>query len=339
MTNPPASPPLSRVMADNERVVRLFSRYIEENPRLLDAKMVTKLASDCQVPTDEAFFHLLSAGLGLDGAENREDRAFERDYLRIGVQKRDPKRYEDDLYRRLIDFPVLRSARWETATATYAPYEIFACGHPIFTPDFREIPQIGYFDAEFSFPCIAEDGQEWMAVKPNEIETMREPIALARGDVLTLGLGLGYYALHASEREEVSSLTVVERDEAVIRLFKDHILPQFPHREKVKIVRADAFEYLESGMGGARYDEIFADLWHDASDGLPLYFRIRRAARKYPATHFSYWIEPSLLSLLRSMLYRKLKESGQIAKIAERDLKKILSDDFLQTLDPDKVGF
>lgn len=40
-----------------------------------------------------------------------------------------------------------------------------------------------------------EDGQEWMAIKPNEIETMRQPIARAAGQVVAFGLGMGYYAL------------------------------------------------------------------------------------------------------------------------------------------------
>lgn len=77
-----------------------------------------------------------------------------------------------------------------------------------------------------------EDGQEWMAIKPNEIETMRQPIARAAGQVVAFGLGMGYYAFMVSEKPEVKTLTIVERDENVIALFREHILPQFPKRRR-----------------------------------------------------------------------------------------------------------
>ena len=55
----------------------------------------------------------------------------------------------------------------------------------------------------------------------------------AHGRVLTFGLGLGYFTYHAAENPEVESVTVVDISPDVIALFKEQILPQFPHKEKV----------------------------------------------------------------------------------------------------------
>ena len=46
-----------------------------------------------------------------------------------------------------------------------------------------------------------------------------------------------------SEKENVETVTVVDTNEDVIRLFKKYILPQFKNAHKIKIIAADAFEY------------------------------------------------------------------------------------------------
>lgn len=90
------------------------------------------------------------------------------------------------------------------------------------TKEGRQIPQIGFFDTEFMFPALLENDRIWMTITPNEIETMKEPVDGAFGHVLTFGLGLGYYACMVSEKENVESVTVVDMNEDVIRLFKKY---------------------------------------------------------------------------------------------------------------------
>ena len=59
-----------------------------------------------------------------------------------------------------------------------------------------------------------------MLITPNEIETMKKSISEATGNVLTYGLGLGYYAYMVSMKENVESVTIVEKDKEIIDLFK-----------------------------------------------------------------------------------------------------------------------
>lgn len=325
---------LQTVMHQNGIITYAYSRYLNHTPRFLTPDMVRGLARDCDVSIEEAFLSLFSASCGLDTDTNRAHRELERLYLRRGVRCLDPKVYQSDLYYRTVRFPTQASGRWEMKEGFYAPFEPFVCNHPVVTEDFREIPQIGYFCEEFRFPAILENGIEWMTVTPNEIETMRAPIKAARGKVLTLGLGLGYFAFCACEKADVESVTVVERDADVIGLFCEYLLPQFPHKEKLHIVQGDAFDYMES-LTPDRFDYLFADLWHDPSDGLPMYLRLRRieCARNLQAV--DYWIEPSLLSLLRHMVYDKITDPDAPMQLHGVPAQEFLTDAFLKKLAPD----
>jgi SAM-dependent methyltransferase len=200
------------------------------------------------------------------------------------------------------------------------------------TRELCEIPQLGYFDVEFPFPAILENGIEWMTITPNEVETMREPIAKCRGRVLTLGLGLGYFAFHASEKDEVERVVVVERSRDVIEIFKTYLLPQFPHGDKIEIVETDAFEYMQKEMPRGKFDYVFADLWHDASDGLEMYRKLKKYEILAPSTEFDYWIEPSLLSLLRHIIYRRITDEKEPLNLGGLPPETVLTDDFLRKL-------
>ena len=123
--------------------------------------------------------------------------------------------------------------------------------------------------------------------------------------------------------------TNIERDPDVIALFKEHILPQFPHKEKIKLLQADAFAYMEKELPKASFDYIFADLWHDASDGLEMYMRLKRLEGNIPT---DYWIEDSLLSYLRGMVFEKLCDPTSPLMISGVRYEELLSNEFLRTL-------
>ncbi|MNP21405.1 spermidine synthase [compost metagenome] len=137
-----------------------------------------------------------------------------------------------------------------------------------------------------------------MTITPNEIETIREAVDQAFGNVLTFGLGLGYYAYMISEQDHVDSITVVEMNEDVIELFNKYVLPQFRNAGKIKIIKADAFEYAEQHLTPGKYDFVFTDLWHDVSDGIDMYLRMKKFEQQSPDTIFTYWIEKSILCYL-----------------------------------------
>ena len=174
--------------------------------------------------------------------------------------------------------------------------------------DGTEIVPLGFFPEPFPFLAVLEGGNEWMTLTPVDMDTSQEAISRARGRVITFGLGLGYFAFHASEKEEVSELTVIEKNPEVIRLFCEVLLPHFPHKEKIRIIEGDAFRYAEEEMPLYGYDFAFVDTWRDVSDGLPMYLRMKKAESKNPNCTFTYWIEDFILSHLRSLVFEEIYE-------------------------------
>ncbi|MDY2602274.1 MAG: hypothetical protein SOW23_10870, partial [Eubacteriales bacterium] len=96
------------------------------------------------------------------------------------------------------------------------------------------------------------------------------------------------------------SVTVVERDPDVLSLFEKHLLPQFPQKHKLRLVRDDAFHYARETLPAVHADTAFCDLWHDAADGLPAYLQMKALETEAPGTRFDYWIEPTLLLYLEN---------------------------------------
>ena len=125
---------------------------------------------------------------------------------------------------------------------------------------------------------------------------MAAPLGRASGNVLTYGLGLGYFAFHASGKDTVTRVDVVERDEKVIELFEKYLLPQFPHSGKIRVICADALDFARERAAG--YDYIFADIWHDPSDGVPLYRRLKEYESCAPGARFDYWCEDTIIHYL-----------------------------------------
>ena len=181
---------------------------------------------------------------------------------------------------------------FELGYASYRPYELFVADDLRAYPDGAVLPVLGYFTQPFAYPVLTENGREWMTAAPNEINTIRPAAEAAHGRVLTLGLGLGYFAFHALLNPRVERVTAVERSSDAIRLFRERILPAFPRPERLTILQADAFAAAPALYQSGQYDFVFADLWHDAADGLPMYERLKRM--EVPGPEYRYWIEKTL---------------------------------------------
>jgi spermidine synthase len=65
---------------------------------------------------------------------------------------------------------------------------------------------------------------------------------LVPGDILVGGLGLGYLATHLSRREDITSITVIEKYADVIDMVKPYI-----DNNKLTVVGADIFTWEPTG--------------------------------------------------------------------------------------------
>ena len=171
--------------------------------------------------------------------------------------------------------------------------------------NYGETSLIGISKEGYRYLTLSKNNNIWMCITPNEIETMAPHILKAKGNVITFGLGLGYYAYKVAEKKEVRSVTIIERDKEIISLFKKYLLPLFPHKDKITIIEEDAFNYIKKD-GLRDYDYAFFDLWHNAEDGLPMYLKIKEL-KIIPPT--GYWIEESLICMYRRCLLTVIEES------------------------------
>ena len=317
---------LEKTFELNFRLTRLYANYLEHYNEIINREMIDALCGDGEIEVKDGLVAILCQIFGLDIDGTQDERTLIRSYITPSVRVMDADRYRNNPYYVNVKIPEVKKGRWELKKEKYPAYRGVIASDIIFD-GFREIPPLGFFKEDFEFPAVLEDGNEWMTLTPVDLDTSDEAIERAHGKVVTFGLGLGYYAYMVSCKESVESITVVEKSEDVIALFKEFILPQFSHPEKVKIVNADAFEYAKHTMPAEGFDVAFVDTWRDASDGAPMYERMKALEHLSPSTEFLYWIENFLISRLRALRFADIMdkldsgeemEYAQIVKELER---------------------
>lgn len=234
---------------------------------------------------------LLAGMLGLDIAENHDHRSLYTNHLLNSLSHEDPSVFNDNPYLKEIHWDCMRHGSISSRMLHYEPYELFPCGDLSINADGILRAPIGFFQTRWEYPALIENDQIWMSITPNEIITMERSLRQLHGTILVLGLGMGYFTFMATRIPGVEHITVVELNLDTIEFFTRNILPQIPYRDKLTILHGDAIDYLQKG---GKYDCIYADIWHDVGDGLPLYKRIRSLESLWPDTHFDYWIRPSM---------------------------------------------
>ena len=227
----------------NNNAAWSMSEYMNETPCAITEGLMKEADPEGELPEELLYAAFMAGFCGIS-----EDDTTINGYFQDAVHMLETTKYIDNLYLKNIKFPDTATRHWKFTHYSYRPYEAFICNDIDIDMNLREVPQIGFFRERFAYPAVEQDGREWMAVKPSEIETMREPIEEATGRVVTCGLGLGYFAYMVSEKPDVTSVDIVERSEEAITLFEEHILPQFPNKGKIRIIRCDAFEFLSENM-------------------------------------------------------------------------------------------
>lgn len=107
---------------------------------------------------------------------------------------------------------------------------------------------------------LTRHGSTWMSVTPFELESQEIGVRFAHGHVLIFGLGLGWSAAASAMNENVTAVTVVERDEDVLALHRDlKIFDQLPPegRAKLRIAQGDAYDYVPD----MPVDILMPDIW------------------------------------------------------------------------------
>ena len=300
--NPTLKSQIEELFDNNElslSISDLFS-YCLENRFSIDPKEVQILKEKYHASSLDIYKDKLLEFLELD--EN-EDEDIDR-YFLSSINVADINKYLSNPYYQNIKINNVKFAKYELGLDHYLPYELFPYNDmKIEQGSFIELNSMSFFEKDFSFISLNYKGKTWMSITPNEIETMEESIKSAHDKVLVCGLGLGYYPYMISLKDNVKEITIVENDKNIINIFNEYILPQFEHKEKIKIIESDALEYLKNEED---YDYAFIDLWHNPLDGVESYLKCKRLEKDNK--EYSYWIESSLIALLRRCMFTLIKE-------------------------------
>lgn len=208
-----------------------------------------------------------------------------------------------------IKIPEKSIGKWRFATDRYAPYQAFAYRDIEVNKGLEEKTHLGFFEVTFSFPVVMQEDRVWMSITPHEIETMQQAINEAQGVVAVMGLGLGYFPFMIAQKESVKKIIIFEKDKEVISLFSQHLLAQFPNKEKITIIEADAVNDFSACVQKSNPNYVFIDVWQGVDDGLPIFVKLKMEERIFPNTRFRYWIEKSLLAMTRRIIITILEEA------------------------------
>ena len=236
--------------------------------------------------------------------------SFFMDWIAAESRVLDVKEFNNNPYIKNIDFKNRQQGDFELRYHDMMPYELEIYNVPKRLEETPvDIPRVCCFTEKFEYPVIIQKSIQstWMSVSPNEVFTMERPIKRAKGKVLTLGCGMGYFAYMASLKDEVESVTIVEFAQSVIDLFEMFLLPQFENKEKITIVKADAIEYMQNLEDG-KFNYCFADIWIGINDIQP-YFAVKEIGRKFRKTLMEYWIEDSFATLLSGYVWLEIMKS------------------------------
>lgn len=144
---------------------------------------------------------------------------------------------------------------------------------------------------------LLDDSDRWngciMSDTPMEKRTNRKFIIDAHGDVFIAGLGIGLIVLPLQEKEEVKSITILEKNPEIIEL----VGKQLPLNDKVTIVQGDVFEY--EFPRGTKFDCLYFDIWNyvnsDVWEEMKMlkrrYLKYRRARKENPNSFTRCWAE------------------------------------------------
>lgn len=164
-------------------------------------------------------------------------------------------------------------------------------------------------------PILLHGDETWMSLTPLEVESQTIGLALSRGHVVIMGLGMGWAAAAAALRDEVTRVTVVERDDDVLALHRElDLFAQLPEpaRAKLRIVRGDALEW----RGDAPVDLLMPDIWLPlVNDGRVE--EVRRMQDNVQAEAIYFWGQELEIARHARAAGRELDDAGIAATIAD----------------------
>ena len=149
----------------------------------------------------------------------------------------------------------------------------------------------GVLDGDFKSAQIMEEGKEdpWMSSIPEEEDSYKPFVELARGRVLSCGLGVGLLTVLLKPKIKAGAITqldIVEYNQDVINLSWEH-----QKGPNINLIRDNAWSYLNHTNN--RYDSIFLDIFYDKVEAIAEGPKMAKIAQQClaPGGAIRYWLQ------------------------------------------------
>lgn len=310
----------------NMEAADLYNDFLNNHYDSIDERVINDQFIEREQSDSEAFYSAFLKILDLDPNDQELKKLEKNNQFNI-VKELDPKSFLENPYIKHIHAPDFPLGKWEYEINRYNPYESFVFDETQVDDknNYSEKTQLGFFPKEVSYLNLLENNEVWMSITPHEINTMAKPISNAKGKVLMFGLGLGYFSYMVANKPDVKSVTIIEKSESAIKLFEKAILPQFEHKEKIRIIKDDAFGYAKNKMANEQYDYSFFDIYHSPEEGLEDYLKMKKLEILNNKTTYDYWIEESILCLFRRYVLTLIEE--QLDGLTDKDYVVVQNND------------
>ncbi len=176
---------------------------------------------------------------------------------------------------------------------------------------YERLPQLGYFQRRQGVGevyILTLNGKPWMSNCWDELESQAPQVAMAAGHVVIMGAGMGVALYNLLLKPEVTRVTLVERDPAVVEMLRLVAgLESWPGLDKFNLVVGDALEYQPDGP----VDYLYVDIWATMDDPQVLSdmqriqsrVQARRVCWWGQEVHFLYWLSQQRLPLPATLVY------------------------------------
>lgn len=234
--------------------------------------------------------------------------------------------YMNRPYYKTIKLNKINSDEFTYQTQMINANELFSLSSIQFDPN-RELNdsiRLVALDKPMEVTILYQHNEVWMLDVPSEAETIDPVARKSYGNVLTFGLGIGYFPFMCMLNSDVKSITVIEKSKSVIELFNQNLRPQFPNTIPLTIIEGDAFDYWNEDTLNL-YDSVFVDIWRSNDDGLVL---IQKLLELYLPEYnkVDFWIESSCLEIMPTLilLYFEALSRNKHAKVYDKTYQRIL---------------
>jgi len=165
---------------------------------------------------------------------------------------------------------------------------------------------------------VGQDNRTWMSMTPMEIESQEIGVRAAAGHTVVMGMGMGWAAVNAALKPEVSQVTVVELDPDVIEVnSRIGLFDQLPAEiaAKIVVVNADAMKYRCDEPA----DTLMTDIWLPIN-GDERMEQSRAMAHNTGARRVYVWGQELAIARRAGALRLELTETTVARIVAEFDL-------------------